>query len=71
MKMVENLISDPLEGNGILTNPIGNKIDMLNLRSYCKERKIPYEKLTEAEIDKFTIIPKKSKPMESSIDFLA
>ena len=60
-KMIERIISDPIEGNGMLTNPTENKIDILKLRNYCKERKIPYEKLTEAEIDKFRVIPTKKE----------
>ena len=64
--MIENIISDPLEGNGMLTNPTNNKIDMLKLRHYCKERKIPYDKLTEAEIDKFRIIPSQIELIESN-----
>jgi len=64
--MIEHIISDPNEGNGMLTNPTDNKIDMLKLRNYCKERKIPYEKLTEVEIDKFRIVPNKTELIEAN-----
>ena len=48
--MKGNIISDPIEGTGVFTNPTGKKIDMLKLFKYCKDNKIPYEKLTETEI---------------------
>ena len=59
--MRNNIISDPIEGTGVFTSPAGNKIDMLKLRKYCKDNNIPYEKLTEAEIGDFKIMPNRSR----------
>ena len=59
--MNSSIIPDPIEETGVFTSPSGNKIDMLKLRNYCKEFKIPYEKLTESEIDNFRIIPTKNE----------
>ena len=64
--MNSSIISDPIEGTGIFTNPSGNKIDMLKLRKYCKDNNILYEKLTESEISKFRIMPKKSDTLKAN-----
>ena len=64
--MNEIIISDPIDGNGVFTNPTGNKIDMLKLRKYCKDNNIPYDKLTETEIDKFKIIKNKSDILKAN-----
>ncbi len=39
--------------NGAFTVPSIKKIDMLELRKYCKSGKIKYSDLTEKEINKF------------------
>ena len=63
--MNRGIISDPIEGTGIFTNPAGNKIDMLKLRKYCKDNDIAYEKLTETEIGRFRVMPNKSEELKA------
>jgi len=49
----KNIISDPNIGNGMLTDPVGESLDMLKLMQYCKKNNIAYDKLTDAEVNQF------------------
>jgi hypothetical protein len=46
---------DQATPDGTFTTPSIMNIDMLELRKFCKENKIPYEKLTDEELNKFFI----------------
>ena len=46
---------DKVTPDGTFTTPSIMNIDMLALRQFCKEKNIPYEKLTDEELKKFII----------------
>lgn len=51
---------DNCSQNGAFTESTKKDINMLALMEYCRVKKIPYEQLTEHEINRFLIRDKKT-----------